>query len=101
MTAAPNVGGGGTEVTGTGYSRLAVTNNNTNWPSASSGQKGNGTILNWGTAGSSWGTVLAIAEYDASVGGNLLEWGLLTNPVTVASGQPFSVPIGGGVFTET
>lgn len=100
MTVSPTPAGGGTEVTGGSYARLAVTNNNTNWPAASGQQKTNGTLMNWGTASATWGTIVAIAEYDASSGGNLLKYGALTTPITVNSGQPFSVPIGNALFTE-
>jgi hypothetical protein len=93
--------GGGTEVTGGSYARIAVTNNSTNWPAASSQQKTNGTLLDWGTATANWGTVVVIAEYDASSGGNLLKYGLLTTAITVNSGQPFSVATGNAVFTES
>lgn len=101
MTAAPSSLGGGTEVTGGGYARVAFTNNVTNWPAAASSVKVTGTILDWGTSSGAWGTIVAIAEYDASSGGNLLNFGLLSTPITVSSGQPFSVPAGSGVFTET
>ena len=77
---------------------MAVTNNTTNWPASSGQTKSNGLAINWGTATAAWGLVLAIAEYDASTGGNLLTFALLSTPVTVASGQPFQIPAAGGVF---
>src|SRR3972149_591973 len=39
----PSDVGGGTELTGSGYARIAVTNNATNFPAASGGAKSNGT----------------------------------------------------------
>src|SRR3989304_5914505 len=39
----PSDVGGGTELTGSGYARIAVTNNATNYPAASGGAKSNGT----------------------------------------------------------
>jgi hypothetical protein len=40
------------EATGTGYARVAVTNNATNWPAAAGGAKSNGTAINFPTPGS-------------------------------------------------
>lgn len=101
MTVSPTPSGGGTEVTGGSYARVAVTNNSTNFPAASSGQKTNGTLIDFGTATASWGTIVAIGIYDASTGGNLIGYGALSTPISVSSGQPFSVPAGGAVFTES
>lgn len=98
MTVAPTASGGGTEVTGGTYARVAVTNNTTNWPNSSGQTKSNGVAIDWGTATSNLGTIVAIAEYDASSSGNLLAFAALTTPVTVNTGQPFQVPIGGGVY---
>jgi len=72
-------GTGGTEVTiGVGgYVRVAVTNNITNWPASSGGQKKNGTEIAFPQATGSWGVIMAFGIYDASSGGNLLHWGLL------------------------
>lgn len=46
-----------TEVTGNNYSRVAITNNSTNWPAASSGAKTNGTDFSFPQASGSWGTI--------------------------------------------
>jgi len=54
-TVAPSDTGGGTEVTGGSYARAAVTNNSTNWPAASGGEKSNGTEITFETATASWG----------------------------------------------
>ena len=87
FTISPNGAGGGTEV----GSRVAVTNNATNWPASSTQVKRNATLIDWGTAGSALGTIVAIAEFDASSGGNMLTYGQLTIPVTIAAGDPFSI----------
>lgn len=53
-------GAGAQEVTGSGYSRLAITNNATSWPAASgslAGQKSNGITLTFNDALGDWGTV--------------------------------------------
>lgn len=74
FTVAPSDTGGGTEVTGGAYARVAVTNNATNFPAASAGLKSNGTAITFPQATASWGTVVGIGIFDASSGGNLLAW---------------------------
>lgn len=98
MTVAPTASGGGTEASGGTYARVAITNNTTSWPASSGQTKTNGVAIDFGTATSNLGTIVAIAEYDAASGGNLLTFAALTTPVTIASGQPFQIPVGGGVF---
>ena len=98
MTVAPTASGGGTEVTGGTYARVAMINNAANWPVSSGQTKQNAAVINWGTATVGWGTIVAIAEYDALTAGNLLTFALLATPVVVAAGQPFQIPINGGVF---
>ena len=97
MTAAPTVSGGGTE---SALARLAVTNNATNWPASSAGVKRNGTAMTFtASAGSDLGTIIGIAEYDASSGGNLLTYGELDTPRNVLTGMSFIVAISGGEFS--
>jgi hypothetical protein len=98
MTTAPTASGGGVEASGGVYARVAISNNTTSWPNSSGQTKSNGVAIDWGTATANLGTIVAIAEYDASSGGNLLTFALLATPVTVNSGQPFQVPVGGGVY---
>jgi hypothetical protein len=78
-----------TQVSGGSYARVAVTNNSTNFPGATSGtgSKNNGTQIVFPTASGTWGTVTHWGVYDASGGGNLLYWGELTTPRTIASGD--------------
>src|SRR5262245_23710085 len=77
FTVAPTDSGGGTEVTGGSYARVQVTNNNTNFPNASSGLKQNGTAITFAQASADWGIVVAFGLFDASTSGNLLYWGWL------------------------
>jgi hypothetical protein len=79
---------GGTEVSGGNYSRAAVTNNATNFPAASGGSKSNGTAITYPTPSANWGTIVAFAIIDASSGGNILYWGLVTPNKTVNNGDP-------------
>jgi hypothetical protein len=94
FTAAPSDTGGGTEVSGNNYSRVAVTNNATNFPAAASGAKANGTAITFDTPSGSWGTVTHMGVYDASSSGNLLAWAPLSASQAVASGNVVSFPIG-------
>lgn len=93
FTAAPSDSGGGTEVTGGSYARVAVTNNTTNFPNASGTSptsKSNGTTITFPTASASWGTVVAFGIFDASSSGNLIAWADLTTSKSIASGDTAS-----------
>lgn len=81
FTAAPTDAGGGTEVTGGSYARVAITNNSTNFPNStgtSPTTKQNGTQITFPTATANWGTCVALGLFDNSSGGNLLAWTPLT-----------------------
>ena len=99
-TAAPSDTGGGTEVAGGNYSRVAVVNDATNFPAAVGGSKSNGIAIVFPTPSSSWGTVTHFGIFDASVAGNLLRWGPLTISKTVDQGDQLSFPPGDLVATE-
>jgi hypothetical protein len=101
FTSAPGVGGGGTEVTGGSYARLAITNDGTNFPDAVSGGKSNGAAFTFATASAGWGTVTHFGFFDALVAGNLLDFAPLTTPKTVLSGDTPSFSIGQLTFQET
>jgi hypothetical protein len=105
FTVTPTDAGGGTEATGGGYARLAVTNNATNFP-ASTGTapttKNNGVALTYPQASGDWSTgsnMVAFAWFDAVGGGNMYMWGALTQAKPVLSGDTPSVAING--FTAT
>lgn len=72
FTVAPGESGGGTECSGGGYARVAVTNDATNWPAASGGSKSNGLVVSFPVLTGSIGTVAGFGIFDASSGGNLL-----------------------------
>jgi len=93
-TAAPTDAGGGTEVSGGSYARVAVTNNDTNWPAAAAGAKANGTAITFPTATGDWGTVVAFGIFDADEAGNLLAWADLTVSKAIGSGDTASFAIG-------
>lgn len=98
LTAAPSDTGGGTEVTGGSYARVAVTSALANWAGtqaaastiASSGSSGttsnNGTVT-FPAPTATWGSVTHFGIYDALTAGNLLIYGALTAAKTVNSGD--------------
>lgn len=95
FTVAPSDTGGGTEVTGGSYARVAITNNATNFPAAAAGLKSNGTVITWPTATANWGTIVAVGFFDASSGGNFLggDYSLAVSKA-VNTGDTASIAIG-------
>ena len=85
------------EVSGGSYARQSVTNDGTNWPAASSGEKANGEIIDFPTATADWGTVTHWALFD---GVDMKMSGVLDNgsgtptSKTVETGDDFSFPVG-------
>lgn len=94
FTSAPTDAGGGTEVTGGAYARVSVTNNATNFPAASGGQKSNGAVITFPTATADWGTVTHMALIDNSVGGNYYFYGQLPSSRLVKNGDIFRFAVG-------
>lgn len=91
------------EVSGGSYSRVAVTNDSTNWPAAggsTAATKTNGAAINFVTATASWGTVNQFAILDAATTGNILYWSDLTTPKTINSADTASFAIGALSITE-
>jgi hypothetical protein len=89
-----NDGTGVTEPVGNDYARVAVTNNATNWPAATSRSKSNGVTIAFPTATGAWGSCTHFALYDASTGGNFVAWGELTSPVSPTAGTQASFAVG-------
>mgnify|MGYP005994709905 FL=1 len=84
FTSAPNDAGGGTEVSGNGYSRQSVS-----WDTASGtgGTTANSGAVSFTASGSGFGTVTHIGIFDASSSGNLLWHGAMDTAKSVASGD--------------
>ena len=101
FTAAPTDAGGGTEVTGGSYARLAVTNDATNFPAAVAGAKSNGVALPMVTASENWGTIVAYALFDASSAGNMLGWADLTSSVIINNGDTLRFAAGALTYSLT
>lgn len=95
FTVAPTDAGGGTEVTGGSYARVAVTCNTTNWaaPGATNGTTSNSVAITYPAATANWGNVVAVGFHDALSGGNLLVW-LTQSSIAVNSGQTASFAAG-------
>ena len=101
FTAAPTDAGGGTEVSGGSYARLAVTNEATNFPAAVAGAKSNGVALTMVTASASWGTIVAYALFDASSAGNMIGWADLTSSVLINNGDTLRFAAGALTYSLT
>lgn len=97
VTAIGKTDGSGATVAA-GFSRLAKTNNSTNWPASSGQNKVNGTTLSFGTNSGGPATIVGVRVFDASSSGNMLTLNLLGVPVTVAAGAPFTIPVGAQIF---
>lgn len=98
FTTNPSDPGGGVEVTGGSYARVAVTSSLANWAgtqaaastTASSGTSGttsNNAAVTFPAPTANWGVITGVGIFDASTGGNLLLWGALTVSKTVNSGD--------------
>ena len=83
-TAAPSDSGGGTEVTGNGYSRQSAT-----WGTASGtgGTTDNEANVTFTASGGDWGTITHIGIHDAASSGNLLWHGAMSASKTIADGD--------------
>jgi hypothetical protein len=102
-TADPTDANSGTEVSGSGYARVAIVSSLANWSGTQSvgsttastgtaGRSSNNATINFGTAGGSWGTVTHVGILDASSGGNLLFHKSLSVSRTITTSDPVSFP---------
>lgn len=89
FTAAPSDSGGGTEVTGFGYARQAVTFNAASSPG---GTADNSTAPSFTASGGNFGTVTHLGLFDAVSGGNLLWHGALTSSRIINDGDTLTFP---------
>lgn len=81
----------GTEVSGGGYVRKAIT-----FAAASGGSIASSADITWTPLDSAaTRTIFAWGIYDASSAGNLLAFGSFTNPFTVAANRNCTIPAGG------
>jgi hypothetical protein len=113
FTAAPTAAGGGTEVSAADYSRVAVTLNTTNFPSAVSpsvGSSGTASVANavlqtiTSAALNPWGTIVGVALVTNASGAigasDILYYAPLSSARVVLTGDPVQIPIGAFIATE-
>ncbi|OYV37535.1 MAG: hypothetical protein B7Z80_12620 [Rhodospirillales bacterium 20-64-7] len=98
FTTAPTAAGGGVEVSGGAYARVAVAASLANFAgtqgatsttasTGTSGQTSNNTKLSFPTPTAAWGTVVAMGIFDAATGGNELFYGPLASSQVVGIGN--------------
>lgn len=97
-TVAPTNAGGGTEVSGGSYARVAVAAAGWTKSGTSPVQLVNTAITDFGTATGNWGTVVAAAIMDAASVGNQIAWATLTASKTVNNGDGCDFPASSLVF---
>lgn len=112
LTAAPSDSGGGTEVSGGSYARVAVNSTLANWAgtqsagstTASSGSAAltsNNAAVTFPAPTGNWGVCSHFGIYDALTSGNLLYWAALTASKTVNNGDAApTFPIAAITITE-
>ena len=101
FTAAPSDTGGGTEVTGGSYARVALNPLDANWtgPTAGNGQVSNNVAITFPTPSAGWGTITHFGIFDATTSGNLLIWGSLSPAVIVSTSDTVSFQVAQLAFT--
>lgn len=93
FTAAPSDAGGGTEVSGNGYARVATGAMSVSGTSPTNCT--NDAAIEFAAAsGGNWGTITHIAILDASTSGNMLGWAALTTSRTINDGDILRIPAG-------
>lgn len=99
FTTATTDAGGGTEVTGNAYARVAIT------PDMAAAAGAGGSVLNTGdvlfpvASGGSWGTITHVATFDAATVGNMIEHAALTASKIINDTDQLIIPIGSLGFT--
>ncbi len=86
---APIAVSSGASGTGVGSGWSAITN-----PDSTSSQVSNGADLLYAVAGASWGTIVGVAVWDASSGGNMLYYGVADTAVPINSGDQYRIAAG-------
>ena len=83
-TAAPSDSGGGTELSGSGYSRQTIA---VGTATGTGGTTSNNANITFTASGGDWGDVTHIGIHDASTGGNLLWHGAMSASKNIADGD--------------
>lgn len=88
-TAAPSDSGGGTEVSGGSYARVAYNPLDANWTlPTTTGLTENSNAITFPAPTANWGSVTHFGVFDRLTGGNLLHHGPLVQAKTVNNGDP-------------
>jgi hypothetical protein len=97
FSAAPGEAAGGTELTGSGYARVAIPFAN----AASGGTKSNSGAVTFAAASGTWLTIVAIAVMDASTAGTMRWYRTLAGGEqrTLATGDQYTVATGALTFS--
>lgn len=88
FTTAPGETGGGTEVSGNAYVRMAATF------TVSGNLASNSAAIEWPTATGNWGTITHVAVFDAVTAGSMLAYATLTAAKTISTGDVLRIPLG-------
>lgn len=88
-TASFNDDNSGTELSGSGYARVAAT-----FSAASGGTTSNSAAVEFAAATGSWGSISHFGVFDASTAGNLLIHGAFTTAKTIATGDILKISAG-------
>lgn len=105
FSVAPTTTTTGTEATGSGYARVSIVCNTTNWPaiSGSTTTIASGAAFTFPTATGNWSASANQTDagfFDASSAGNLLYWGDLTTAKPVLNGDTASFASGAITIQE-
>jgi len=95
FTVAPSDPGGGTEVTGNGYTRQSIT-----FATPSGGQVSNSSDVLFPTATADWNTIVAYAIFDAPSAGNMLYYASLNSPRDILTNDQLRFPAGQIIIQE-
>jgi hypothetical protein len=99
FTGAPSDTGGGTEVSGSGYARVAT---GTITVSGTATTATNSAAIEFAAAsGGNWGTITHAAIFDAETSGNMLAWAPLTVSRIINDGDVFRIPASSLTITLT
>jgi hypothetical protein len=93
FTAAPSDTGGGTEVSGSGYARVATGTMTVSGTSPTTAT--NDAAIEFAAAsGGDWGAIGWAAIFDADTGGNMIAWAALSTARTINDGDVLRIPAG-------
>lgn len=93
FTAAPSDTGGGTEVSGSGYARVATGTMTISGTSPTTAT--NAAAIEFAAAsGGNWGAIGWAAIFDAETSGNMIAWAALSTSRTINDGDVLRIPAG-------